>query len=105
MQKLKQRWGIQSNFQLVVVFIVFAINGSASAKLGFFLLDLIGMTKEIVHPVLRYVLMLVLVLPIYPFLIMLTGWIFGQSEFFVRFGKNMLNRISFGLLFDYKKNS
>jgi len=105
MQKLKQRWGIKSNFQLAIIFIVFAINGSASAKLGFFLLDCIGMTKDDVHPVLRYILMLVLVLPIYPFLIMLTGWIFGQSEFFVRFGKNMLNRISFGLLFDYKKNS
>ena len=105
MQKLKQRWGIQSNFQLVVIFIVFAINGSASARLGFFLLDCLGMTKYSIHPVLRYVSMLVLVLPIYPFLIMVTGWIFGQSQFFVRFGKNMLNRISFGLLFDYKKNA
>ena len=105
MQKLKQRWGIQSNFQLVVIFIVFAINGSASAKLGFFLLDCLGMTKDSVHQVLRYLSMLILVLPIYPFLIMVTGWIFGQSQFFVRFGKNMLNRISFGLLFDYKKNA
>lgn len=105
MQKLKQRWGIQSNFQLVVIFIVFAINGSASAKIGFYLLDLFGMTAENTNGVLRYIAMLILVMPIYPFLIMLTGWIFGQSQFFVRFGKNMLNRISFGLLFDYKKNS
>jgi|SRR6218665_494360 len=105
MQKLKQRWGIQSNFQLVVIFIVFAINGSASAKIGFYLLDLLGMTAENTNNVLRYIAMLILVMPIYPFLIMLTGWIFGQSQFFVRFGKNMLNRISFGLLFDYKKNS
>lgn len=105
MQKLKQRWGIQSNFQLVVIFIVFAINGSASARLGFFLLDCLGLTAQSTNGVLRYILMLLLVTPIYPFLIMLTGWIFGQSEFFVRFGKNMLNRISFGLLFDYKKNS
>lgn len=105
MNKLKQRWGITSNFQLVVIFIVFAINGSASAKIGFFLLDLLGMTKENTNAVLRYIAMLILVMPIYPFLIMVTGWLFGQSHFFVRFGKNMLNRISFGLLFDYKKNS
>lgn len=105
MHKLKQRWGIQSNFQLVVILVVFAINGSASAKLGFFLLDCFGMTEANTNGVLRYILMLILVTPIYPFLIMLTGWLFGQSEFFVRFGKNMLNRISFGLLFDYKKNA
>lgn len=99
MQKLKQRWGIRSNFQLVIIFIVFAINGSASAKIGIFLMNCIGWTKETLHPVLFYTIACILILPLYPLLLMVVGWIFGQSEFFFKFGKKMLNRLSFGLLF------
>ena len=31
MEKLKVRWGITSNIQIVLIFIVFAINGSFAA--------------------------------------------------------------------------
>lgn len=99
MQKLKQRWGIQSNYQLVVVFIVFAINGSASDKIGVFLMACFGMTKADLHPFGYYAIMSILILPIYPFLLMVVGWIFGQSGFFFPFAKKMLNRISFGILY------
>lgn len=98
MQKLKQRWGIQSSFQLVVIFIVFAINGSASAKIGIFLMNCIGLTKENLHPVLFYTITAILILPLY-LLLMVVGWLFGQSEFFFKFGKKMLNRLSLGLFF------
>ena len=30
-KKLKERWGITSNFQIVIIFIVFGITGSVSA--------------------------------------------------------------------------
>lgn len=103
MQKLKQRWGIQSNFQLAVIFVVFAINGSASAKIGVFLMGCFGLTKENLHPLGYYVLMSVLILPIYPVLLMVVGWLFGQSVFFFPFAKKLLNRISFGLLYKSAK--
>ncbi len=99
MEKLKTRWGIRSNFQLVVVFIVFAINGSASAKIGIFLMNLMGWTKDNMPPVLFYVIAGILILPLYPLLLMVVGWLFGQSEFFFPFAKKMLNRISLGWWF------
>jgi hypothetical protein len=34
MKELKKRWKIESNFQLVIIFIVFAITGSTSAWLS-----------------------------------------------------------------------
>jgi hypothetical protein len=34
MKELKKRWKIESNFQLVLLFIVFAITGSTSALLS-----------------------------------------------------------------------
>ena len=34
MKKLKEKWGITSNFQLVIIFIVFGITGSVSAVIS-----------------------------------------------------------------------
>ena len=34
MKKLKEKWGITSNFQLVIIFIVFGITGSVSAAIS-----------------------------------------------------------------------
>ena len=34
MKKLKERWGITSNFQIIIIFIVFAITGSTSAYIS-----------------------------------------------------------------------
>lgn len=99
MQKLKTRWGIRSNFQLVVIFIVFAINGSMSARIGVFLMNCVGLTKENMNPVAFYIIAGILILPLYPLLLMVVGWLFGQSGFFFPFAKKMLNRISFGWLF------
>lgn len=104
MKKLKARWGITSNFQLVIIFIVFAINGSLSAKISSFLLDQIGMTKENTNLLLYYVILLVLVLPLYPFMLMFFGWLFGQSAFFTPFGKRMIKSMKMGFLVPKEKS-
>ena len=99
MNKLKQRWGISSNFQLVVIFIVFAINGSVSAKISAFLMGLLGLTKENLHWFFYYTILLVLVMPLYPFLLIVVGFIFGQFTFFFTFSKKMLKTIGLGFIF------
>ena len=45
MDKLKQRWGIKSNFQLIVILIVFSITGSASVYVAKPFLFWIGMDR------------------------------------------------------------
>lgn len=104
MKKLKNRWGITSNFQLIVIFIVFAINGSLSAKISSFLLDHLGTTKDNTNIILYYFLLLVLVLPLYPFMLMFFGWLFGQSKFFTPFGKRMIRSLKLGFLLPKEKN-
>lgn len=98
MNNLKARWNITSNFQLIIIFIVFAINGSLSAKISSLLLDEFGMTKENTPLVLYYIILLVLVLPLYPFMLMFFGWLFGQSKFFTPFGKKMIRSMKMGFL-------
>lgn len=104
MKKLKTRWGITSNFQLLIIFIVFAINGSLSAKISSFVLHEIGMTKDNTNVVLYYIILLVLVLPLYPFMLMFFGWLFGQSPFFTPFAKRMIRSMKMGFLLPNEKS-
>lgn len=97
MQKLKERWGVQSNFQLTVIFIVFAITGSASAWLSKPFCLWLGITKDDLGfwftPV-----RLILIFPIYQVLLVFIGFIFGQFKFFWEFEKKMLRKMGLGFL-------
>ena len=63
MQKLKDRWGISSNKQLTIIFIVFAITGSCAAKLAAPATALIGLTTENTPLLLYWVVRIALVFP------------------------------------------
>ncbi|WP_350288636.1 DUF6787 family protein [uncultured Croceitalea sp.] len=96
MEKLKQRWGIESNFQIVIIFIVFAITGSVSAKLAAPLTELIGITKENVSGWIYWPVRILLIFPLYQVLLVFFGWLFGQHKFFWAFEKKMLRRLGLG---------
>lgn len=99
MEKLKKRWGIDSNFQIVIIFIVFGLTGSAAAKLAAPLTELIGLTQESTNPWLYWPIRILLIFPIYQVLLVFFGWLFGQFKFFWTFEKKMLNRLGLGFLF------
>src|SRR5690554_8187387 len=89
MNKLKEKWGITSNFQMVTILVVFAITGSTSAYITRPILALIGITKETMSLWLYWPLSLILILPVYKVLLIIIGTIFGQHAFFWSFVKNM----------------
>ncbi len=105
MKKLKERWGIDSNFQLIIIFIVFAITGSSSVYVAKPFLELIGLSREafpqgfwwggLAYGSLR----LLLIFPFYQILLVLFGWLFGQFQFFWNFEKKMLRALGLGFLF------
>tara|TARA_B100001540_G_C15526087_1_gene514734 strand:+ start:298 stop:600 length:303 start_codon:yes stop_codon:yes gene_type:complete len=95
MKRLKEKWGITSNFQLAIIFIVFAITGSASLVVSTPILDLIGFSKESINPWLYHPLRLLLIFPVYQVLILIIGAIFGQFTFFWNFVKKMLVFLGF----------
>lgn len=103
MNKLKEKWGVTSNFQLVIIFIVFAITGSTSAYVTRPILEVIGITKDSMHPVLYWPLSLILILPVYKVLLIIIGTVFGQHIFFWNFVKKMLIRMRLGFLYGIKK--
>ncbi|MFD0975638.1 DUF6787 family protein [Salinimicrobium gaetbulicola] len=102
MEKLKKRWGISSNGQVLLILLVFSITGSSSLFVARPLLDYLGITRlnftsEFLWGGLSYyALRILIIFPTYQILLVCYGWLFGQFEFFWNFEKNMLARM--GLL-------
>lgn len=101
MKKLKERWGVTSNKQIVVIFIVFAITGFSSLQLAKPFLSLIGIPDTFEPHCLYRVLRLLLIFPIYQILLVFVGYIFGQFSFFWEFEKKMLVRLKLGFIARY----
>ena len=98
MEKLKKHWGIDSNWQILVILIVFAITGSSSAKLAGPLVEFFGLHQENSHWFVYWSLRLLLIFPIYQVLLVSFGWLFGQFQFFWAFEKKMLSRLGMAKL-------
>ena len=102
MGNLKKRWGIESNFQFTIIFIVFAITGSASAWLSKHVCFWMGITKVDLGYWFTPI-RLIIIFPLYQILLVLIGFLFGQFKFFWSFEKKMLKRMGLGFLFKEKK--
>ncbi len=98
MNKLKERWGLTSNLQVVIVLIVFAVTGSTSAYLTKPVTEFFNITKESMSLWLYWPLRILILFPIYQVLLVLTGFVFGQFQFFWNFEKKMLKRLGLGFL-------
>lgn len=99
MNKLKQRWGITSNWQLTIIFVVFAITGSSSVMVSKPILDFFGIAKDSMPYFIYIILKIVIVLPVYQLLLVGFGFLFGQFKFFWEFEKKMLKAMGLGFLF------
>jgi uncharacterized membrane protein YdbT with pleckstrin-like domain len=103
MKKLKERWGIQSNFSLFMILFVFSITGSAAVKLARPILEYVGFNYESIPDhwyshVLYWFVRIALIFPVYQVLLVCFGWLFGQHQFFWNFEKKMLRRMGLGFL-------
>ena len=100
MDKLKQRWGIDSNFQLIIIFLVFAINGSFAVYITNPITNFIGIDKETTAPLLFWPIRIFVVFVIYQITLVIVGTIFGQKQFFWNMEKKMLRRFGLGRFLD-----
>jgi hypothetical protein len=94
-KKLEKKWILDYKWEMIRVFMVFAITGSSSLFVGRPIIKLIGITKENLNPLLYWILFIIIGLIFYQILLVTFGWLFGQFKFFWEFEKKMLRR--FGL--------
>ena len=95
-KKVENIWKVDYKWEMISIFIVFAITGSLSGKLAGPLVHWIGLDSENVHSVVYWTLRILLIFPIYQILLVGIGWLFGQYQFFWNFEKKMLKRMGLG---------
>ncbi|MEK9613657.1 MAG: DUF6787 family protein [Flavobacteriaceae bacterium] len=102
--RLKEKWGITSNLQLVIVFVVFGLTGSFSVRLAEPFLELIGLTHQTFNDLplstfLYWILRIIIIFPLYQILLIFFGTLFFQFRFFWDFEKKILKRMGFKRFF------
>jgi len=91
LEKLKQRWNIESNTQIVIVFLVFTITGFSILFAKKLIYSVIGVSPDWAW-YFRLLIWPVTILPTYYVLLLLYGSIFGQQKFFFWFAKKSFGR-------------
>lgn len=99
MENLKKRWKIKHNYQLVLIFVVFAITGSSSVFVGDVVTNFLNINKENLHIIVYYVFKTIVITIVYQILLLIYGFLFGQIQFFWNFEKKMLRTLGLGFLF------
>ena len=95
MKRLKEKWGITSNFQFIIILIVFSVTGSLAVWVAKPILELVGLDKSAVNPWIFWPIRIAIIFPIYQVMIVVIGALFGQFKFFWAFEKMMLVRLGF----------
>ena len=83
---------VKNTKQLLVVFVVFSITGSLSVYLGQPILDFL-FDEESQKNFIYWFLRLLIIFPLYQFLLIIVGTLFGQFDYFWRIEKKILSRL------------
>ena len=97
-EKLKTKWPVEERWEMIAIFIVFAITGSISGKLAGPFTEFLGLKQGEVSGWIFWTARILLIFPIYQILLVFFGWLFGQFSFFWNFEKKMLKRMGLGFL-------
>jgi len=95
-KKLEKKWVVDYKWEMIRIFIVFAITGSSSVFIGRPFIKYIGITKENLNPLLYWILYVFIGLIFYQILLVILGWLVGQHKFFWEFEKKMIKRFGLG---------
>ena len=101
-KKLENKWVVQYRWEMIRIFLVFAITGSSSVLVGRPIIKFLGINQEHLNAFLYWFLFIIISLIFYQILLVLFGWLFGQFQFFWEFEKKMLRRMGGGFLFKEK---
>ena len=90
--KLKDRWGVETNFQVIVILLVFSLTGFSTLYVHNFIDFLLGVNENTSFWI-KMVIFVFLVLPIFSILLIIWGTILGQKKFALNFVKYKIGLI------------
>ncbi len=89
------RWEVTYQWELIAIFLVFAVTGSTATKISGPIIEFLDLKDSISNSFLFWTLRILIIFPIYQVLLVIFGWLFGQFQFFWAFEKKMLTRMGF----------
>ncbi len=93
LSKIKNRWNVSSNREVLVIFLVFALAGSTSLYIKQPIFVLLDIQKHLT-PVFDFILIYILVVnPSYLLLLLFWGFVFRKWTFFWNFEKKIFRKI------------
>lgn len=95
-KRLENKWIVDYKWEMIRIFLVFAITGSTSAFISKPILNLLGITKENLNVFVYWLLYIIIGLIFYQILLISIAWIFGQYAFFRDFLKRFGKRVGLG---------
>jgi hypothetical protein len=93
-EKLKRKWNIKSNFQLLLILIIFSVTGSASLYVRKFVFSWLEISPD-TNLWIKVPLYILIVFPSYQILLLVIGGLLGQFRFAWEFEKKMFSRFKF----------
>lgn len=91
-QKLKERWGVETLGQVMIILIIFSITGISALYVRRFVFNILGFTPE-TQTWIKVLAWLLTVLPSYQVLFLFYGYLLGQFEFVWEFEKKSFKKI------------
>ncbi len=92
---LEAKWNVTYRWELIAIFIAFAVTGSTAARISDPIISFLGFYKESTSAWIYWPIRILLIFPVYQILLLIVGWFFGQFKFFWNFEKKMLSRMGF----------
>lgn len=95
-KRLENKWIVDYKWEMIRIFLVFAITGSSSTFISKPIMNIIGFTKENLNVFVYWFLYVIIGLVFYQILLISIAWIFGQYAFFRDFLKRLGKRVGLG---------
>jgi len=93
MKKIRNFFKVESNYQLLIVNIVFAITGVTSLYFADYILDIFLLDKNNYNSFFYWTGRILVLLPVYQILLILFGTLFGQSSYFMTMQKKTMQKL------------
>jgi len=93
MNKIRNLFKVETNFQLLKVNVVFAATGTISVYFAGIIINSLGLDPYTLGDFFYWVSRIMLLIPVYQLLLIVIGSMFGEFKYFWRIEKKMLSRL------------
>ena len=93
MEKIRNFFKVESNYQLFIVNLVFAVTGTLAVYFAGTIIIFGGLNENSINPIFYWIFRILLLIPVYQFLLIIVGTLFGEFSYFWEMEKKILNKL------------